>query len=111
MHRLLEIQVNNAGLEKTLDQSVDIVMTTTGSRSESAGCRVAKHACKHTWASGRPGPARHGHGPARHDGYRAMEARRALRAVPHRPVGLAFSLGTGLWAIFHAVLAREARQK
>jgi len=46
MHRLLEIQVNNAGLEKTLDQSVDIVMTTTGSRSESAGCRVAKHACK-----------------------------------------------------------------
>ena len=65
----------------------------------------------HTWASGRPGPARHGHGPARHDGYRAMEARRALRAVPHRPAGLAFGPGTDLWAIFRAVLAREARQK
>jgi len=65
----------------------------------------------YTWASGRPGPARHGHGPARHDGYRAKEARRALRAVPHRPAGLAFGPGTGLWAIFRAVLAREARQK
>jgi len=40
-----------------------------------------------------------------------MEARRALRAVPHRPAGLAFGPGTDLWAIFRAVLAREARQK
>ena len=55
------------------------------------------------------GPARHG--TARHDGYRAKEARRALRAVPHRPASLAFGPGTGLWAIFRAVLAREARQK
>jgi len=55
----------------------------------------------------RAGPA----GTARHDGYRAKEARRALRAVPHRPTGLAFGPGMGLWAIFRAVLAREARQK
>ena len=68
-------------------------------------------AASHIWASGRPGTARHDHGPAQHDGYQAKEARRALRAVPHRPAGLAFGPGTGLWAIFRAVLAREARQK
>ena len=38
-------------------------------------------------------------------------ARPVIFAVPHRPAGLAFGPGTGLWAIFRAVLAREARQK
>jgi hypothetical protein len=59
---------------------------------------------QYTWASGQAGPAWHG-------GHRAEEARRALRAVPHRPAGLAFGPSMGLWVIFRVVLAREARQK
>jgi len=56
----------------------------------------------------RAGPAQHGTVTGRH-GTMAIGPRR--HAVPHRPAGLAFGPGTGLWAIFRAVLAREARQK
>ena len=59
----------------------------------------------------RAGPARHGPGTgqARPGGCRAGMARRASRAVPLRASCLAISPSTGLWAVFHAKPAQEAR--
>ena len=45
------------------------------------------------------------------DGGHAGMARHASRAVPLRATGLAFGPGMALWAVFHAVLVREARPK
>jgi len=51
-----------------------------------------------------------GNRPARPDGGRADKARRALRALPLRHVGLTIGPGTALWADFRVMPARQARQ-